>query len=931
MADKSNKSRKTLGDSAKRGKEVIASEDTTDEDSNPAYGVDIDYDLYDLTTLFCDYYSYHNDSQIMALDDISVTADNKIQHSVKTYSRFSALRRIEASRLGARPFLSGQGVAAHRPNVSFGYLSTLFKYIVLPYKSVFTDSSWVRVAVDKGLYDRTTKTDAELEAIRVVEKNTPYLFNNKEVGDDLGDAFSDVLRTSRKTTCIADVSPRRVPQDGIISYVHSDLDWYPEVVTALDLVTEPQAHWDACGWTSFFVIKKMTAKEVVDKIKNPGLFWNADALRWALESSHQGKSVLADHRRGFSSGKDDPDTKAMMGENYMVKSFYSDKAERDQHLNKYYGNILVVEAYVIQSDGRVHKHIFFPSTEFKEIPKEQKKARKKYLEKTYPEESRDRDDTLEFLRSADVLYSRKTTFTSLDEAITVIPIDRSEPTIERQRCYGHELFALNDIVMRLDSSIINLAVMMGVPFTKSNSTSTVQKIEEIQVNLNGDTVDLGDKEFVEVPFKSDLQSMLAVRSVLLQHMASLCFLGGLDGDEVKSNGRGGQLANLRLIRDGRVHKHSVEHFAAGHTDLFRKVLKAILVAVKSSTIEDPLILHKFFNTFTKVKGHEEELLKFEKSDILEDTRLPYWIDVSTIRNGGSHFGAAEVAIFSEVRNLFGDVLTQEQSANLSRAGIKSILGTQDATDILGDPRDEIVTSQDQLYMAFLEKGAIKSSVSGTELDFDPVPIRAAKDDHVAHLSQVHLPHAQKILDKIESAQVTPDKLDTLTVEDLETRTNLILELGANALHISQHADQLERFGRRRADINKLKEQTNFILQAIEGLMNSLQMHLRSLQMKRDETRMRLENISPENEAEKMKIELELRKLASEDRKTDAQLAIANSMQQIKKEEVISNRVNKAMDREFQRDKAQMDAMVKLEDIQTKRDVALMSNKVSGEA
>jgi hypothetical protein len=76
-------------------------------------------------------------------------------------------------------------------------------------------------------------------------------------------------------------------ETGITAFVNSDVDWTPELVDALDLVTEPQAEHDTSTWSTFFVIKKMTAHEAVQHIRKPGLYWNAKALSWALRKCYK--------------------------------------------------------------------------------------------------------------------------------------------------------------------------------------------------------------------------------------------------------------------------------------------------------------------------------------------------------------------------------------------------------------------------------------------------------------------------------------------------------------------------------------------------------------------------------------------------------------------------------------------------------------------
>jgi hypothetical protein len=55
---------------------------------------------------------------------------------------------------------------------------------------------------------------------------------------------------------------------------------------------------------------------------------------------------------------------------------------------------------------------------------------------------------------ADILFHRTDVFDSMEQAVTTIPFDRAELSLERQRGYGHEIFSPIEMAMRLDSAIL---------------------------------------------------------------------------------------------------------------------------------------------------------------------------------------------------------------------------------------------------------------------------------------------------------------------------------------------------------------------------------------------------------------------------------------------------------------------------------------------
>lgn len=873
------------------------------KDKQEVRGLDSDLSLFDLTDLFNAYYSYHNSNGIFTYDHITgVNIRNRsLRSETRTLSRYEALRRIEGLRLGSRPFKQNE-VAEHRPNFSLGYFGLLMKYLTLPYKAFFTDGNYLKIRVDKKLYDAMELNDEELQELRLAAANNPNLVNNAMISDDVSDRFLEILRTSKKMRDIENRMPLRVAQDGLVAYLHNPFDWQPETVHALDLVTEPQAECCPDTWSNFFVIRKISAYEAVKRINSPGRNWNPDALRWALEASLGEDHLLSSYTHHSYFGDVLRDDRAC-GENYMVQSFYKDKSQRVNNIAGYYGSMTVIEGYYVNTDGKINKVIFFPSTTVKDAGQDIRKAHR--------EGALDEGDPLE---NADILFFQKNAFSKMSEAITVVPFSQDEPSLERQRAYGHELFSPVEAIMRLDSSILNFAILMGIPFVKSRNQGTDgQDIEDLEIN--GDFTDIGDRDFAPTHFTADLNSMLAVRNMLLQHAMAKAFLGGLDGAEMTANGRGANLANLRLVRDGRVHKHAIEDFADGVRDLYTQVFRKVLDAREDAEKNHQLLEKRFFKYLTQLLGHPETLFEIDKEDILDDTGLPYWLSIEAVRNGASHFGAAEMILYSEIKNIFGDGLDQRALQQLNRMGIQSILGSQDALDILGDPREANVTDREQVYDAVLENAAILGSVDSSALNFEQVPILPDKDDHIAHLSQVHLPKMQEIIELLQRAEgFSPADLAAMSENELDSRVDLILKVAALANHAAQHQQALSLFGKRRDDVNRLREEANNILQAAEGLLNGMQMHLRALQQKRQENMQRLQNISPENEAEKQKAEVEMLKIQAKMQADEQKLLLANKIADQRQAQHVDQQVSKARDRALKRDIAAQDAALRQQEM-----------------
>lgn len=905
-------------------KKKLSVENPTRESNRPLVGVDDELSLYDLTDLLHGYYKYHNEDcliEFQQVDSIDLKTGS-VKEVNASLPRFEALRRIEALKLGGRPYFGGKGIVVTKPNVNNGYARLLFDYVTLPFKSIFSDGAFCKIRINKKLYDVSKLSEQEQEEQKLISKNNPNLTANAELSTDVTKCFVDVLKTSRDVKKCHDYMPLQFAQNAIVALLHSDIDRTVIPVPVLDLITEPQCEWDTNTWSNFFVIRKMSAHEVVSKIKKPGNFWNKDALRWALQNSLDSKGSLTS--RHYSGGSTlEGAHVSTASENFAVKSFYQEKKKRATNLSGYYGNLLVVEGYYLNTKGTVTKVIFFPSQSCSQVPFSQRVTKDSYSK----DEKKERKKL--GIEKADVLYRRETTSKSLSDFITIIPANRDELSLERQRFYGHELFNPIETVMRLDSCILSTAHMISVVYTKNrNQANDSQDTEDLEIKFNGESVDIGDRDIIETPFVADLKSLVAARQIYLQHVMSKAFLGGLDGTETVSSGRGANMANLRLIRDGRVHKHSANSFASGLTEFYTKIFTSILDIINNPAVfEDDVAVKKlFYDMLVKGLGYEEKIFDFEDDEVIPDTGLPYWMSLEAVKSGASDFGAAELVLYSEIKQIFGDGLDKHALDALNRMGIKSLLGVQDALDILGDPKDQMIVEQEQTYRATIENAAILGSVDQGTINFEHVAILPDKDDPIAHL-MVHNPKANEIIKRLNEADVAMESMEQDPSEqELETRTNLILKLAALANHVSLHQRQLEMFGKNREDVNKLKEETNAILQSAEGLLNNLQGNLRALQSLRQDKELRLQNLSPENEAEKLKQQKDLEELSA--KKTDSQtkLLLANKIAEQKQTQHIDKQLTKARDRALKEKIAERDFSIrKLELLQAEKDNSQSEN------
>lgn len=869
-------------------------------DSPVLPAVDYDLSMYELLEMSNAWYRYHNEVSLVDSYIITGLSDKSDDKKPIKYSRNDGFRRLEAVRLGARPWQQIFGQQQAKPNFSTGHQSQYMKYLSLPYRAVLADGDLVRTPVNRRLFDKTKLSQDEQIRMDELRRENEIYYSNDELSQNVASSFKDAIRSSSYISRALAKIPRKVAQDGLGIVMHDPDDWFKvEQVDALDLITEPLASVHPDEWNAFFVIKKMSALQIRDKIKNPGTKWNAEALRWALEESfNKGGSLNKDHITGNSNylGTSGDKTQAC-DENYMVKSFIAEKEARVSAVDSYYGNLLVLEAYYINKDNKVDKKIFFPSNavldKLKALTRSQlSKLTKKELEN-------------HGLDKADCLYHYKNAYTSLDRAITLFPVDEQEAILERLRGPAHEIIPLTEAINRIECDILFASNMMANIFYKTSDGQSSQKAEELVIHSDGVGVDLGGREIVPNPYPMDLNGLMAARSLFLSQLQSVTFIGGLDNLQESSEGRGQGKLELQLMKDGKIHKYSVNPFADSLEDFYAKSLAGILEVVgKLKDKPDVLTNNKdlaaknFARSLALVYGHDPKILLFEDSDVYEGKYLPYWMDLAVVRNGVSFFGPAEMLLYREINQLLGPTFDQDQQERFSRMVSRSMLGAEQALDILGDPRDKSASEQEHVYQATLENASIIGSVDMGAATYEQLPVVDGKQHAVPHIT-THNEAIGRILQQLEAGDhATEAEQQAVDEHTLETKVMLILRAAALSTHNQAHLPALDRFGNSRDDINQLREETNYMLQQTEGLFNGLQDHMQALQTMRNERMAVLQGMAPENDVEREKIENEKQSIMSKERIALNQQQLLALIAQDKKAQTIGERVDKAKDRQL---------------------------------
>jgi hypothetical protein len=866
------------------------------------YNKGFDLSLYELQNLFWEYFRYNNDNNFFSYSTGNVDRAGNITHVEKVLSRYGALRRIEAARLCSKNNIAGANTSLEKPNVSLGYGGLIYSYARIPFKGVFAGKELLKISIDRKLIESVSLSDKEKQELQLQAANTPNYFSNEEISSVFSDCVNDALYKKSGVKELRDKSSLYITRDGAYGIVqktdHIDVD----VIPIIDIVNKPLCAWDTSTWDSFFLFRKMSVSELLAKLKskNSG-FWNTEAIE---------KALIYAEVHGGSINTSDATTAAEDGLNYntnnvMVRSFYNEKGGRTSSVDNLYGDILLVEGYYINKSGKINKVIFFPYDNIVESDNRKGIHLKSEKESRFLE-----------IDPKDVLYFKKDIANSIDEIISIVPIDRAEESLERQRGLGHESIGLLEILSQIDSNILFASTLLNTIITRSidKNISDVKAIDnqDLEFNPGSGIMDIGDRKIEQNPIQTDLNSLITLRKMYIEFLFQKAFIGGLDNMESKGEGRGANLANLRLVRDGVIHKDNITMFANSlKTPLSRLILKiidSINDLDKNEDLKvDTLVKYNVYHKLKTLYNHDMKLFNYSNEEIVPDTKLPYWIDLEVIRNAGSHFGTSEIVLFTELKNLVGDSLSQKEIQALNRKIMNSILSSQDTYDILGDPKTELVTDSDQVYQATMENATILGGVDNGLMNFETIPVRNSKDDHITHLTEAHIPKMEQLLKSLQDVTFSPEEVANSTDRDINTKTSSILKFSALAAHASGHLEALGLFGSKRKDVNQLKEKVNELMQQSEALLNNLQVNLRTLLARDQEKQAKLQNLSAENEAEKIKNQTELAKLTEAAAKRRDDLALSYKILEKDNQKDLNEQISKYADRQVKKEIAMLQA------------------------
>lgn len=881
-------------------------------------------DVKELTHLFYQYYQYHKDYQFVEYANLSTTTVDS--YNTTTISRFDAFTRLAAMQLGSKK--SSVTVACtEKPLSPGGYFSLFLEYSKLPYKALFSNSKFIKTRIDRKFYNIMKLTPNELVSIDKNSMQNPAQYANDELGNLFSGLTNEYLQYSKDHQTWQSAVALAVTRDGIVPLVHDDTTDKVKYVSPLDFITEPNCNKDPIYWSSFFVINKIPVSELKDKLNKNAKGWNKEAIKWAVEECIAGKGIIAG-TANHASSEDNVASIEYSNGNTSIKSFIDDKIKRVSTVDTYFGNMHVIEAYTLNKDNKVNKTILWASDTVKDA---EMTTEGKFFT---PTKDTKQDDNGNYIISdevtldnMDVLYLKENAYPNMRKAVSVLVANNDEPTIDRQRGMGHEILPYTEVLMDLDQSILHQSDIISTIFYKEPQDPTNTQSTKPMDTTKAFTLVKETIAFIPNPIRSELQSLVSIRSLYLQQVATKLFLSGIDNIESLGKDSSEDAATMKLLRDGVWHKQNIAEFAKQLTSVYEKIISSLLENFKNlknnKPIDNTYIKYNICSKITKQYNYDVGLFVAEEEEILEDTHLPYWMTVAVTHNGGSHFGAAEYVILSKIKHLASDTLSKKQMSALNRSIITSLMSSQDAMDILGNVADENVTDSDQVYQASVETAVIMGSVDTNSINFVSVPTNPEKDDDVTHLTESHNPKMQELLKDLQDVTFSPEEIANSTDSELDTKTTKILKLAALANHSSGHLEGLSLYGNKRRDINQLKEETNAILQQAEALLNNLQVNLRAILAKKQEKEAKLMSLSPANAADKEKNQLELMKLQAGADKTRENSKIAAMIQENVKFKIISDKVEKRADREAKKEIAQMTADAK------KQDKSKKDEKVSG--
>lgn len=366
------------------------------------------------------------------------------------------------------------------------------------------------------------------------------------------------------------------------------------------------------------------------------------------------------------------------------------------------------------------------------------------------------------------LYNKANVADKFSDLFTVLVADDTESEIRLSKGWGHRTYSLCHAYDRAFCKFLDHIDYSSSIFINMDPTDTTKKI------INFGSVNIGKFDGIQgIP--SVLRGLVEALMFLDNRIDTNTFTQGLNKTELLGGDTpNGELANIMLTVEGRVHKHLLTRFLEQYTSHWRKVLAKILKIVNNKAflaINEELKI--FFLDYLISRGLKAEDLKLDDTSDANYGLPTNWQVVSRKPDGSGITGSVPHVI-----KALGPYLS-----SLPEEGYKYILGRL-VSEAFGDPEmvEKILPGSD-IYKASAEADSqsaqvqiavLTSSRSEFDRDFNLV------EDIDPQLTDAHkfvtFP-ATKMQDNILYLTAIMAKL-----EDIQKRFGA-KEIGRTTLHI----------------------------------------------------------------------------------------------------------------------------------------------------
>jgi len=511
----------------------------------------------------------------------------------------------------------------YQHNVSSGRYSQTIAQLALPYNSFFPNQSYSKSLIEVKLqnYPYTTASPDPAESSQAQAGAADAFDKQKKIEqafDNLIKNSSWAIREHLKMT--SDFVHYGVGmyyfENPKSSYKYTALDWR-KVKFPSGTKTEVN------DWEYVFIEHEMPVNNLINKYHESSRDWDKDAIKELLTSIYNSSNPVTNAmpESGSSVARLD-EIRGGVGSNSQYKSAAA--------------TINVVSCFYKDVDKQISCCMFVPSstTSYTDL----------------------------------YLYKKKALAKSFSAIFSVFVSDPTEHEIRLVKGWGNKAYNLCHAYDRVFCRFLDHIDYAASLFLNMDPADMHKKI------INFGSLNVGKFDSIQnVP--SALRSIIEALLFIDSKIDSLTFTRGLNKNELHGGETpSGELANIMLMVEGRVHKHLLARFLEQYTDHWVKVLsKLLLISNKDSFLALNEEVKVRFRDYLLANNLTEEDLKLDDTSEANSNLPSNWLVVSRKPDGSGITGTVPHVLRA----------LQPYLSSLPEDGFKYILGRL-ITDAFGD-------------------------------------------------------------------------------------------------------------------------------------------------------------------------------------------------------------------------------------------------------